>query len=241
MDIIIVEEVEVALDDPQKSFVEHRMIYSGSEPFIIQKHKNYVQLSLGGLTTRYYGALVIKSNIGVELYRYESESSVKPQQISIKETHHYNDVTFFHVDETLIMSVLMREGREIVVKRFIVADAGLSLSFAVQASDNVVEIVKAFPDIVNTRFGAPQNRLFLDMPKYREHIDVSDYHCFEFSDLLKAKRLYGIEFQSAQIKTIQIYRKTGENYGTLDADYIHEFKGRFIELDDASDFLQNRE
>lgn len=243
MDIIIVEEIEVYLDNPLESFTEHRMIYSGSEPYLIQKHKNFIQLQVDDLTTRHYGKVVVKSNTGVELFRYESESSYKPQLVSIKEKHHLNAFFFYRTNETLILSILSHgEGVEAKSKQYIIADAGQKLSFTVEANDGSMHVVKALH-----KYGGPDrlppNRLFLDLPKYEAKTGTTDRYCdFGFTDLLStSKVVYGIEQQNAMIRYIQVHRRSGIEHESLEANYIHELHGRFIELDDASEFLQNLE
>lgn len=229
MDIIIVEEIEVYLNDPEKSFTEHRMIYSGSEPYIIQKHKNYIQLIVNDVVTNHYGKLVVRNVLGNELYQYETDCSSKPQLASIEFTTHRHAVEFFRKGLNLYMSILTPND----IKRYLVADVK-ELSFIVEDEIGLKAIVKAIHD-ESKWASASINRVVLKPLTRPKRSEVGG--C-SFTELMFASNpIFDTEEVGASIDEIMVRHVEGMGYVTYNADTIHEFKGRFIELRGLSDFL----
>lgn len=230
MDIIIVEEIELCDPVTGIKYTEHQLIYTGSSPYIIQKHKNYVSLNIGGrgnYSSLHFGKLTVKSNVGIELYSYETDSTKLPQLLSLKtegfEPFDLDAVRFIRKGKALFM-IVQREG---LTQEYLIADGGLSLTFVVEAEDGKLEMVEAI--VENREYRTFKHTLCLNASHQPYPFPI------DFRDLMSQ---FTQEEMTATIAAFNITRvvdrKMSSHTGshevtvTLQAVKIHDIKGRFI-------------
>lgn len=228
MDIIIVEEIELCDPITGIKYTEHQLIYTGSSPYIIQKHKNYVSLNIASranFSSLHFGKLTVKSNVGIELYSYETDSTKSPQLLSLKtegfEPFDLDAVRFIRKGKALFM-IVQCEG---LTQEYLITDGGLSLTFVVEAEDGKLEMVEA---IIEDR-------------EYRTHHNgvrlksTHDPFPIDFRVLMTQLTQEEIPATIAAFNIIRVVgREMHSNIGsravttTLKAVKIHDIKGRFI-------------